>query len=194
MRTVAEIDADIAKVKAELNDVHGTTTEVYARIVGYYRSVRNWNPGKREEYNHRKLFVADESRINEHLPTGSGCACESGPSVMIKSATQAASIMKASEDALRETAKGPAFRYELFTRKTCPNCPPVKACCENLPVSGEIIDVDTEVGMIRASSYGVFSTPTVIFFDADSAEIGRAHSVKEIRALPALSAAEAVLA
>ena len=142
MRTVTEIDADIAKVKAELENVHGTTTEVYARIVGYYRSVRNWNRGKREEYGHRKLFVADEGRIASRLAADSGCACDTAPSVMIRSATEAPSIMQAGEDALRESVAGPAFRYELFVRKTCPNCPPVKACCENLPVSGEQIDVD----------------------------------------------------
>ena len=58
MRTVAEIDADIANAKAELQDVHGTTTEVYARIVGYYRSVRNWNRGKREEYNLSLIHIS----------------------------------------------------------------------------------------------------------------------------------------
>lgn len=35
----------------------GKETEVYARIVGYYRVVRNWNAGKKEEYKHRKNFV-----------------------------------------------------------------------------------------------------------------------------------------
>ena len=31
-------------------------TEVYSRIVGYYRPVQTWNPGKREEYKGRKVF------------------------------------------------------------------------------------------------------------------------------------------
>lgn len=192
MRTVAEIDADIAKAKAELQDVHGTTTEVYARIVGYYRSVRNWNRGKREEYKHRKLFVADEGRINEHLPLDSMCAGDQ--TIAMKSATQTAAIIHEGEIARNAAIPGSVYRYELFVRKTCPNCPPVKACCTNLPFSGEQIDVDTEAGMIRAGSYGVFSTPTVIFFDADSNEVARAHSVKEIRAIPALVSAEAALA
>ena len=39
--------------------MHGTETEVYARIVGYYRSVRNWNKGKKDEYNQRKMFTAE---------------------------------------------------------------------------------------------------------------------------------------
>jgi ribonucleoside-triphosphate reductase len=178
MRTVAEIDADIAKVKAELQDVHGTTTEVYARIVGYYRSVRNWNRGKREEYNHRKLFVADEGRVNEHLPV-SGCGCEAAPSITVN------------VEAAHSVATGSIDRYELFVRRTCPNCPPVKECCANLPLSGEQVDVDSAEGFARASANEIFSTPTVVFFDADDREVARAYSVKEIRAIPALARVQA---
>jgi len=35
----------------------GQETEVYSRIVGYYRPVKNWNDGKRAEYGDRKEFV-----------------------------------------------------------------------------------------------------------------------------------------
>jgi ribonucleoside-triphosphate reductase len=34
-------------------------TEVYARIVGYYRPVKNWNRGKAEEFRHRREFEPD---------------------------------------------------------------------------------------------------------------------------------------
>jgi hypothetical protein len=176
MRAIAEIDADIAKVKAELEDVHGTQTEVYARIVGYYRSVRNWNKGKREEYRHRKLFVADETNIQAHLPAVGGCACGSDAYAGLTG-----------EAAISSAAASTASRYELFVRKTCPNCPPVKECCTNLPLSGDQIDVDQSEGFARASAAGVFSTPTVVFYDASDAETGRAYSVKEIRALPCLA-------
>ena len=67
--TIKEIDAEIAQVKKELEDVRGTPSEVYTRIVGYYRSVKNWNAGKREEYGARKLFKQDNPR------TGEMCAC-----------------------------------------------------------------------------------------------------------------------
>ena len=63
MKSIEQIDSEIAEVRQELNDVHGTGTEVYARIVGYYRSVRNWNKGKREEYNHRLMFSPKNDRI-----------------------------------------------------------------------------------------------------------------------------------
>lgn len=31
--------------------------EVYSRIVGYHRPVRQWNPGKKEEFKDRKVYV-----------------------------------------------------------------------------------------------------------------------------------------
>jgi ribonucleoside-triphosphate reductase len=35
-------------------------TEVYSRITGYYRPVKNWNDGKAEEYRERKLYETEE--------------------------------------------------------------------------------------------------------------------------------------
>ncbi|MCF7845378.1 MAG: anaerobic ribonucleoside-triphosphate reductase [Candidatus Pacebacteria bacterium] len=32
--------------------------EVYSRIVGYLRPVKNYNPGKRQEYEERKEYIA----------------------------------------------------------------------------------------------------------------------------------------
>jgi len=34
----------------------GKTTEVYSRIVGYYRPLQNWNIGKKEEFRQRKVY------------------------------------------------------------------------------------------------------------------------------------------
>jgi len=31
-------------------------TEVYSRIVGYYRPVQQWNPGKKAEFRNRKNY------------------------------------------------------------------------------------------------------------------------------------------
>jgi ribonucleoside-triphosphate reductase len=39
-------------------------TEVYARIVGYYRPVKNWNEGKRAEYGDRKEFSVSVEPVN----------------------------------------------------------------------------------------------------------------------------------
>ncbi len=74
MRKIEEIDRDIEQVKQDLESVHGTGTEVYARIVGYYRSVRNWNKGKREEYDHRLMFSSENERIESSSEELKTCA------------------------------------------------------------------------------------------------------------------------
>ena len=43
----------MAKCRAE--------TEVYSRVVGYHRPVKNWNKGKREEFKARKVFALPPS-------------------------------------------------------------------------------------------------------------------------------------
>ena len=34
----------------------GQKTEIYSRVVGYYRPVQNWNKGKKEEFGARRTF------------------------------------------------------------------------------------------------------------------------------------------
>jgi len=47
----------------------GKETEVYSRVVGYYRPVKSWNKGKQEEFKLRKPFVLTlkERRKHENL-------------------------------------------------------------------------------------------------------------------------------
>jgi ribonucleoside-triphosphate reductase len=58
---VTEINQEIEGLQQQFKNVKGTETEVYTRIVGYYRSVGrkdnpNWNPGKFAEFKERKGF------------------------------------------------------------------------------------------------------------------------------------------
>lgn len=55
-RTLFDIECEIASTKKELAEVHGSPCEVYARIVGYYRNVKYWNKGKKEEYTKRTNY------------------------------------------------------------------------------------------------------------------------------------------
>ena len=43
----------------------GEETEVYSRITGYYRPVKNWNDGKSQEYKHRKAYDMKCSKVKE---------------------------------------------------------------------------------------------------------------------------------
>jgi len=166
-RTLAQIEAEIAETKAELNDVHGTETEVYARIVGYYRAVKHWNKGKRDEFDQRKMFSLEASKEYDITAADQPCV-RKAPAKMSKA--------EVSEDIKSVT-------YELYTRKTCPNCPPVKEFMAGLEMPGRSIDVDTNEGLAEAAKKGVFASPTVIFYSENGIETARCHNVEELEAV-----------
>lgn len=39
-------------------------TEIYSRVVGYFRPVQNWNKGKAEEFRLRKTIDLKKIRLN----------------------------------------------------------------------------------------------------------------------------------
>lgn len=146
----------------------GRDTEVYTRIVGYYRAVQNWNRGKREEYDHRKLFSGPVRESGAEIP---------GTPEKVTEATESA-----------EPFQG-AATWMGFFRDTCPSCPPVKAAVRDLPIPGEEINVDRKEGFALATGYQVLSTPTVILLDNEGREIRRILGMEDFQGL-----AEAVLA
>ena len=64
LKTILQINDEIAKLKDKIKIVKGSPCEVYTRIIGYYRQVGNWNKGKREEYNNRLPFDTNKSLTN----------------------------------------------------------------------------------------------------------------------------------
>lgn len=59
-RTVKQIEKEITEKKCELKNVNGTNCEVYTRIVGYYRSVKQWNDGQATQRKNRKNYKTGE--------------------------------------------------------------------------------------------------------------------------------------
>jgi len=37
-------------------------TEVYSRVVGFFRPIQQWNKGKQEEYRQRKEYKVEEKK------------------------------------------------------------------------------------------------------------------------------------
>ena len=170
MRTVEVIDKEINELREKMASVRGTETEVYTRIVGYYRSVRNWNKGKRDEYNHRKLFSQPgKPSLREAADTAVSTATFINETQLDR-------------QGLSEAVGKPAG-YLYFYRTTCPNCVPVKLWLENSELKGEAINVDEKAGFETAAAYQIFSSPTVIFHDADGKEMYRATSTEALDAL-----------
>ena len=178
VKTIGEIDREIAYLQQKLNEVKGTPTEVYTRIVGYHRNVDNWNKGKREEYKYRKPFVVDEMQIEEKKVFGMH--------------DQKKDAVRSGSD--NEKEHGDLDRishYKVFTSQFCRNCPPVKDYVKKLSFEGEEIDVSTDLGISMSKKYNIMSTPTVLFFDDQGNIIFEAHTVSELKEI---SISEKVLA
>ena len=41
--------------------VCGRVCQIYSRVVGYYRAVSAWNPGKQTEFMEREVFTLEDS-------------------------------------------------------------------------------------------------------------------------------------
>ncbi|MDR0410717.1 MAG: hypothetical protein LBH75_01925 [Treponema sp.] len=157
MRTIEAIDKDLAKARESLAHVEGRPAEVYSRIVGYYRSVRNWNRGKREEYGERLLYKASEVEIAKKI-------------VHEKE-------VQASTPFVRLASPGATHRESqviLFVRPSCPSCPSAKDAANRLGIPVVTVNADTEAGIAEAGKCNVFSTPTAILLSNDGKEISRA--------------------
>ncbi|MDR2468820.1 MAG: thiol reductase thioredoxin [Spirochaetaceae bacterium] len=153
MRNLEEIEKELSEAREELARAKGAPAEVYSRIVGYYRSVRNWNKGKREEYGERKLYDVDGSL--------EGAPARFTPEEAART-----------EGAVTEAA---AQRLILFTRPACPACPAAKKAAAQLSVPVEVINADTDEGLAEATRYNVMSTPTAILLTKDGKELDRAR-------------------
>ena len=156
MRNLEDIEKDLATAREALSSVKGTPAEVYSRIVGYYRSVRNWNRGKREEYGERRLYLVPDIKM-------SGTSGAAAPSP------------------LRSTEG--EERLLLFVRASCPGCGPAKAAAGRLGIPVELVSADTADGMAEAVRRNVLSTPTAILLSPDGEELARAGDAQTISGL-----------
>jgi ribonucleoside-triphosphate reductase len=171
MRELEEIEKDLEQARKELSHVEGAPAEVYSRIVGYYRSVRNWNKGKREEYGKRRLYDIGISAA--HLEKGvpgpvPAAGAGTGPGIVF-------------EKAESFTTSEPHIL--LFVRPGCPACPGAKAAAEKLGIPVDTIDTESEGGLEEAARRNVMSTPTAILLDKDGGELSRVRGSADIASL-----------
>jgi ribonucleoside-triphosphate reductase len=171
MRNLEEIEKDLGEAREALSNVKGTEAEVYSRIVGYYRSVRNWNKGKREEYGERRLYDVKTSgaRLETCIPRAVNKPVENTASGVVIEAFKPLGTDEA--------------RLLLFVRSGCPACPGAKAAAGKLGIPVDTIDASGEDGLAEAGRWNVMSTPTAILVNERGEELARAHSGAEIAAL-----------
>ena len=178
MRNLEDIEKDLAAAREALSCVEGTPAEVYSRIVGYYRSVRNWNLGKKEEYGERRHY-----RIRSNSPN----AAASSPS--FEPIPEPSVRMHSPKEGTHESyACITEMRLLLFVRASCPGCLPAKAAAGRLGIPVIYMNTDTTEGMAEAAARNILSTPTALLLSPQGQEIKRACDAEGISALAGIAA------
>ncbi len=117
----------------------GTETEVYSRITGYYRPVKNWNAGKTQEFKDRKTYDVEglvSRPVTDFREPARTVAVEEKPA--------------ASRD----------DQLLLFTTKTCPNCSLIKETLDKQHIPYTVIDAEEHPDLCR--KYEVMMAPTLV--------------------------------
>ena len=149
----------------------GNTTEVYSRITGYYRPVRNWNDGKSSEFENRKTYEPEELfSINRNLLDEAGVD-------LARVGTQ--TLGRASE-VTTATSKPDTDKLILVTTKTCPNCQAAKNYLNQAGIEYDVILADEADGAEIAGQYNISAAPTLIVQSGEEAELY--SNVSNIRA------------
>ena len=117
----------------------GEETEVYSRITGYYRPVKNWNDGKLQEFKERKVYDVEHSHVKQE---------------------NFRETEQEEEQRIFEEVNTEEGKVLLFTTKTCPNCKLAKDSLEKANISYEVVDAGENEELVR--KYGVMLAPTLI--------------------------------
>ena len=167
-----DIVREIDSLKDKLQHVEGKKTEVYSRIVGYYRSVNNWNKGKKEEYKHRQTFTIDNPAVEK---------LDEKMNVQTKEVPVSDAVVQTSTPFnITINDRGEAKTYKLFYSENCPGCPPVKNYLRQLNMDGEEIDASTDEGFAQAIKHQITGTPTVLFLDGRGEIVNKAFNTTQI--------------
>ena len=117
----------------------GEETEVWSRITGYYRPVKNWNAGKTQEYKDRREYNIGTSKLTHQGPVESY-------------------VEVSREEAPVVPSDGP--RSILFATPTCPNCRIATSYLDKAGYAYEKLFADENAEL--AMSYGVKQAPTLV--------------------------------
>jgi len=154
----------------------GRETEIYSRITGYYRPIKNWNNGKTKEYQMRKEYVVDTNKlamgsnvgIMENSPVLDSSDYIDNEPVDVKGNViefpkqeeqKVSNFDTAMKFELPKEAVGENGLY-LFGMKTCTNCHTAQEFFDANHVSYNY--VDAEENMDASVKFGIVHTPTLI--------------------------------
>ena len=117
----------------------GAPAEVYSRITGYYRPVKNWNDSKSQEFEDRVTYKIDDK----------DCACKKEEPKKTK----------------KKSSKKASTKAMLFVTKTCPNCQIAKRVLDEAGISYDVIDAEENNEL--TNEFEVTQAPTLITKDGE---------------------------
>ena len=170
----------------------GAETEVYSRITGYYRPLKNWNEGKAQEYADRMEYAPFASRLTKgeapFMPPESAMrnadpdrrSAEAGECLVALRAVcdervqggpagAAPAFGKAGENGpLPADACGLKPGSYLVTTAACPNCRRVKPLLSSAGIAYRELRIDDDARAREvADRLGIMAAPTLLFVAAD---------------------------
>ncbi len=129
----------------------GEETEVYSRITGYYRPVKNWNDGKAQEYKDRKSYDIGTSKMK----TKTDCKVEEKEETIVEEQKE-----------IVERRNEYKNKIMLFGTKTCPNCKIAKTLLEKANIEYNFIDAEENKDLTKY--YEVKQAPTLVIVDDEN--------------------------
>ena len=113
----------------------GKEAEVYSRITGYYRPVKNWNDGKTQEFKDRAEYNVATSVLTHEGPKPLAQECDCNNSAL-------------------------ADGVYLFATATCPNCKIAMPMLDKAGVAYNVVDAEENVELAR--QYKLRQAPTLL--------------------------------
>lgn len=169
----------------------GKNAEVYSRITGYYRPVRNWNDGKVSEFRNRKTYRADDP-----FPS---TAERPDEKLLAEAKNLAAQARRADENDLAELSpedfpvikKAPAAQQAdatqtprkrqrfLLSTRTCANCAMARKILNEAGVEYTPLFAEDPQGAELVRQFNICAVPT--FIDEAGAETKLLYNLPEIQ-------------
>ena len=134
--------------------VCGREAEVYSRITGYYRPVKNWNDGKSQEFKDRKVY--DAMRSGVLLDRGAGVKAS-----VKNHAEERADQGSVAGNAVKEApAKAETGIPTMYVKNHCPKCKGAEQRFRINKVEYNVVNCSEHMDIAR--ELGITQTPTII--------------------------------
>jgi ribonucleoside-triphosphate reductase len=140
----------------------GKETEVYSRITGYYRPLKNWNDGKAQEFKDRKEYDTASFKLDltDKKCEDKDCDCKKEKKATKSKAASTEKVFNEIKISDETTENPNDTKVILFARKSCPNCKMADMLLNKAGVKFDKIDAEENVDMTK--EFGVKTAPTMV--------------------------------